>query len=230
MQGYKFILFDADETLFDFKACEREALRSALELSGICASDAMLTTYNSINDSFWKALERGEIDRKTLSLRRFEVFCECFELLVDPCILAENYLLRLSQTTFLIDGAEELLSALYGKVKMYIITNGIERVQKGRFALSSISRLFDGIFISEALGANKPEIAFFERVAESIDGFSKKDALVVGDSLSSDILGGNRFGIDTCLFLQNGDVSSEILPTYTVKRLSDVLPIALGGE
>lgn len=230
MGGYKFILFDADGTLFDFDRSEKEALCRALRLSGVEATEDMISSYNAINASLWKALERGEIERRALSVRRFEIFCDKFGLLIAPDQLAESYLSSLSQTAFLIDGAQSLLSSLLGKTKMYIITNGNERVQRGRFAISPISRFFEDIFISEAIGADKPSVAFFERVSAQIDGFLPELALVVGDSLSSDILGGNRFGVDTCWFAPTGACATEALPTYTVSELSQIIPIALGGE
>ena len=140
--------------------------------------------------------------------------------------MARDYADCLAERVYFIDGARELISALYGKVRMYIITNGIERVQRRRWELSGLESYFDGLFISEAIGVNKPDPRFFAYVAERIEGFEPDTALVVGDSLSSDIAGGAGYRIDTCWFAPAGDESA--LPTYTVRALDEVLPIALG--
>ena len=229
MSRYSVILFDADGTLFDFSACEREAFREALSMSGAVPSDEMVAAYKKINDDLWKSLERGEIEREVLVFRRFEIFAERYGLALDAMKMAEDYVRCLGEKTYLIEGARELLDSLYGKVRMYIITNGVERVQRRRYELSGFYRYFDGIFISEALGVNKPDPRFFEYVCEHIDLFSLKDALVVGDSLSSDISGGIGFGLDTCWYNPE-NISTSLAPTYTVSSLMSVLPIILGGE
>ena len=150
--------------------------------------------------------------------------------LILPLVISVFALILLSRkkdyTSVFIDGARELISALYGKVRMYIITNGIERVQRRRWELSGLESYFDGLFISEAIGVNKPDPRFFAYVAERIEGFEPDTALVVGDSLSSDIAGGAGYRIDTCWFAPDGEESA--LPTYTVRALDEVLPIALG--
>ena len=202
MKKYSVILFDADGTLFDFPKCEREAFRDALLRSGVDADEAMVSAYHKINDDLWKALERKEIERSELVFRRFEIFAERYGLSIDSKIMARDYADCLAEKVYFIDGARELISALYGKVRMYIITNGIERVQRSRWELSGLESYFDGLFISEAIG------------------------LVVGDSLSSDIAGGAGYQIDTCWFAPDGGESS--LPTYTVRALDEVFPIALG--
>lgn len=226
MEKYSVILFDADGTLFDFVRCEREALSEALLRSGISADEEMISVYHKINDDLWKALERKEIERAELTLRRFDILAERYGFELDSKIVARDYLDCLAGRAYLLDGASELISALHGRVRMYIVTNGIERVQRSRWALSGLDFYFDGIFISEALGVNKPDPRFFAQVAERVPYFERESALVVGDSLSSDIAGGAGYGIDTCWFSPDGEESS--LPTYTVSTLADVLPIALG--
>lgn len=226
MKKYSVILFDADGTLFDFPKCEREAFKEALLRSDIVADEEMVSAYHKINDDLWKALERKEIERGELVFRRFEIFAERYGLALDSKIMARDYADCLAERVYFIDGARELVSSLYGKVRMYIITNGIERVQRRRWELSGLESYFDGLFISEAIGVNKPDPRFFAYVAERIEGFEPDTALVVGDSLSSDIAGGAGYRIDTCWFAPNGEESA--LPTYTVRTLDEVLPIALG--
>lgn len=229
MRKYSVILFDIDDTLLDFPRSEREALCEALLMHGVALDDEMIATYHKINYELWRALERGEITREVLMTRRFEDFAKFYGFAIDSCRVADDYLDCLSKKVYFIDGARELLAALYGKVKMYIVTNGLERVQTGRYALSGFDKIFDGMFISQVVGANKPDPRFFEHVASHVEGFEKERALLVGDSLTSDIAGGINFGIDTCWYSPEGK-TTDLEPTYIVDRLDDVLEIALAKE
>ena len=230
MSRYKILLFDADRTLFDFDKAEHLALCEALWASHVKPTAEIVSAYTEINDSLWCALEKGQIEREALKTRRFELLAERFSLFCNVEALAKDYIDALSEKTCLIDGAEELLSALFGRVKMYIVTNGNARVQRRRYELSTISRFFEDIFISEEIGADKPSVAFFECVARRISDFSAEDALIIGDSLSSDIKGGINFGIDTCWFSPADKDCGDDVPTYTVRELSQIFDIALGGD
>lgn len=226
MQKYSVILFDIDDTLLDFPKSEREALIEALMLSGVELNDEMISTYQKINYELWKALERKEISRDELMTRRFSDFADAYDLDIDATKTANDYLSALGTKVFYIDGARELLAALYGKVRLYIVTNGLACVQNSRYKLTGFDKIFDGMFISQEVGANKPDVKFFEYVAEHIEGFDKARALIVGDSQSSDIAGGIAFGIDTCWYSPS-NAAPKYEPTYTVDSLEKVLPIAL---
>ena len=227
MKKYTIALFDADETLFDFSKSENAAFCEALASFGVEATEEMVNDYKKINENLWKKLERGEIARERLVYQRFEMFFEAYGISADAKEMAERYLSALASKTYLINGAKELISALDGKVKKYIVTNGVERVQRSRYANSELYGCFDGVFISEAIGVNKPDPRFFEYVAQHIDGFKKEETLIIGDSLSSDIQGGINFGIDTCWLAQKGG-ETTLSPTYTVKELDQIIPILLG--
>ena len=226
MQKYSVILFDIDDTLLDFPKSEREALCEALMLSGIELDDEMISTYQKINYELWKALERKEISRDELMTRRFKDFAGFYGFNINADKTAKDYLDALGTKIYFIDGARELLSSLYGKVKMYIVTNGMACVQNSRYKLAGLDKVFDGMFISEEVGANKPDARFFEYVSEHIEGFQKERTLIIGDSQTSDIAGGNAFGIDTCWYSPN-NAAAKYEPTYTVDSLKKVLPIAL---
>ena len=131
---------------------------------------------------------------------------------------------------YLLDGAQELLESLFGKVRMYIITNGAASVQRGRYDKTGIEKYFDGIFISEIVGVNKPDVRFFQSVADAIDSFNADDTLVVGDSLSSDIKGGNGFGLDTCWYNPERNTSYDIIPTYVAYSFDEVYRLILEGN
>lgn len=214
---YDVILLDADETLLDFSRSEREAVSDALRLFDITPTEELIEGYSRINHAIWKRLERGEITKDALRVERFREFCGQFSLTADPERMAEYYLERLSQKAYLLDRAEELCQRLAAKYRLYIITNGIAFVQRGRMARLPITGLFKEVFISEEIGAEKPERLFFERVFEKIPQFSAEKALVVGDSLTSDMRGGITAGLDTCWYNPKSlPVPEGMEITYTV--------------
>lgn len=197
---YTNVLFDADGTLFDFLRCEDEAVREVMETEGITPTDQKVKLYSEINDGLWKKLERGEIEKSVLTYRRFELLLEALGAEGDATAMAKNYMSALSARVYVFEGVEQMCQALFGKVKLYIVTNGIETVQKRRFAHCNIDRYFEDMFISGEVGYEKPSIEYFEHVQSHIEGFDKESALIVGDSLTSDMRGGINFGIDTCWY------------------------------
>ena len=215
---YDIILFDADGTLLDFIRAEDEALRESLLSMGISADDEMVRTYSSINDSLWKALERGEVTKDVLRYRRFERFFSHYGFELDAHVMASKYEDALSQNGYLLDGADALCERLYGKAKMYIVTNGIEAIQRGRYAICGLEKYFDDIFISGCVGHEKPDVRYFEHVERSIPDFCKERAVILGDSLTSDMMGGIAYGIDTCWYNPKGKSLPE---NMTLTRVSD---------
>lgn len=226
--AYRIALFDADNTLMDFTRSEHEALRVCLSARGMVADAETVGAYSRINDSHWKRLEQGLTTRDRLKIERFADFFAEIGYHGDPALMARDYVEALSAQRFLMNGALELIRNLYGRCRLYIITNGITTVQKSRFGGCPLSPYFDGVFISEEMGCAKPSSIFFQRVAAHIPDFSLRDALVIGDSLTSDIVGGINAGIDTCWYNPGGNVAPADMPiTYTVSALSDILPILL---
>ena len=203
---YETVLLDADDTLLDFHRSEREALSDMMIGMGIEPTEDRLLVYSQINKGLWKALERGEITKPRLVVCRFEMFMDYLGVPCDEAgarSMAEAYMNALSQKGYFLEGARELCQALHGKVRVYIVTNGVGFVQRGRQAISGLDRLVDGTFISEDVGHEKPSPLYFEYVASKIPNFSKDTTLIVGDSLSSDIGGGIGFGIDGLFIPKN---------------------------
>lgn len=229
MPRYRTILLDADNTLFDFNRCEHDALFDALRALGVSPTEEMAASYSAINDAYWKKLERGEVDKPTLKIRRFADFCALYCPQVEATRLAPLYVDRLTTKRFLIDGALALCETLSAHCRLYLITNGIESVQLGRLSASPLRPLFQDCFISGKIGYEKPHREYFEAVARAIPDFDPATTLVVGDSLSSDIKGGVAAGLDTCWYNPKGKEAPADLPvTYIVSRLADVIPVALG--
>ena len=197
----KDVLFDLDDTLFDFHADERVALERALSEVGVPFTDEVRGRYSVINEAQWKALERGEISREQVKKRRFELlFEELQKPLEQGMQVAESYPKYLAETFHYMPGAPELLELLYGNYRMFLVSNGNLSVQEGRLAKSGIGRYFEGIYISEVLGAEKPSKLFFDRAFSDVEDFDPAQAVIVGDSLTSDMQGGIAAGIHTIWF------------------------------
>lgn len=229
--AYSIVLFDADNTLLDFTRAEHDALCECLSIRGISTDADTVALYSAINDSHWKRLERGETTRTRLRVERFTEFFSAVGYSGDPVAMADDYVEALSRQSHLIDGALELIRALYGHCRLYIVTNGITSVQKSRFGRCALAPYFDRCFISEEMGFAKPDRRFFDLVASSVPNFIPEETIVIGDSLSSDIQGGINAGLDTCWYNPNGqNAPSHMNSTYTVSRLEDIQDIILNRK
>ena len=178
-------------------------------------------TFSKINSALWKQLEKGLITRDVIRIRRFEQFCEATCVSAEPKDMSELYVKLLGQSCFVYEGAEELCKKLSEKYELYIVTNGIGTVQQSRLAKSGLLPYFKDVFVSEKIGSQKPEKKFFDFVFENISEKDKSKVVIIGDSMSSDILGGINAGIDTCFFnpLGREEVYS---PTYAVKSFKEL--------
>lgn len=225
--SYTTLLFDADGTLFDYRRSSFGALRETLEYLGAPFSEEINETYQRINQSLWDELEQGKITREELRVRRFERFFLTQNIPVERADEADKFYMNvLGGGNYLLPGAEELIKSLFGKYKIYIITNGTSSVQRKRFNGSAICDFLDDIFISDEIGIQKPMKGYFDYVTEHIPEKELRNMLIIGDSLTSDIQGGNNAGIDTCWFNPSGkDNNSEAKPTYEIKKLTDLYEI-----
>ncbi len=223
----KTVFLDLDDTILDFQLAEHKAIRSALAEVGVEPTDEVVARYIEINRSCWAALERGELTREVVLTRRFELLFDELSLDISPTETQKIYAERLGSFHDFLPGGKELLDELYasGKYNLYLATNGIYKVQAPRIEASGISKYFKDIFISEKLGYNKPSREFFERCAEKIEGYNPKEAIIVGDSLSSDIQGGINAGILTCHFNPKSTPYTSIKPDYKINKLSELLPL-----
>lgn len=224
----KDILFDLDDTLFDFHADERAALEKTFASLELPLDDTVSARYSEINQAQWKALELGEITRAQVKLRRFQLLFEELGYETEQAALAAQiYHERLAEDFHFMEGAPELLEELNGKYRMFLVSNGNLPVQEGRLKKSGIGHYFSDIFISELLGAEKPSKRFFDLVFERIPDFIPENAVIVGDSLTSDIRGGINAGIRTIWFNPKGLPAVPDIPAdYEFQKLKD-LPVLL---
>ena len=223
---YRFLLFDADETILDFLRAEATALKLAFEDVGIAYKDEYLAVYSNINKNLWKRLEKKEITKPELLKTRFQEFFEAAALTGNTENIRKSYQMRLGEQGFLIKGAGEIVRDLSKKYDIYIITNGLKDTQMTRLGASGLMPYIKGVFISENIGAEKPAAEFFDAVERGICNFKKEEALVIGDSLSSDILGGNNAGIKTVWYNKNhAENNSAARPDYEIHELNELYDI-----
>ena len=217
------VLFDLDDTLFDFHKAEKIALTKTLVHFGIDPTEEILALYSTINAAHWKRLELGEISREEVKVGRYRELFKTIGVECDPVKATAYYESMLAIGHYFMPGAPELLEELYRKYRLYIVSNGTAKVQEGRIGSSGIAKYMDGIFISQILGANKPDKQFFDICFAEIPDFSLRETVIIGDSLSSDIKGGINAGITTVWFNPKGiENDNNIKPDYTIKELSEV--------
>lgn len=221
-QKYNIVLLDADETIFDFQLAEHNAFKSTIESVGVKYSDERLELYSRINLSYWKKLERGEIDRESLKRKRFEdFFKEIGTDGIDCSAINEVYLENLSNNSTLIPGAFEFVKKLHEFCRVIIITNGLIKAQEGRLDGSGLRPYVDSMYISEQIGFSKPDKQYFDYVfdKESITDLSK--VIVLGDSLTSDMLGGRNAGVDTCKYNRDKKIVESDLCDYQISSYDE---------
>jgi 2-haloacid dehalogenase len=223
---YKWLLFDADGTLFDYDKAEAAQLERTFRQMAGWFEPEYVQVYRQINQQIWQEFEAGRISQAVLRVKRFELLFAALKVEADPAAFSARYLKNLGEGTDLIEGAEETVKALHGQVGLLVITNGLKEVQTARLARSGIGGYFAHVVISEEVGAAKPDKGIFDAAFDKMHGPRKDEVLIVGDGLSSDIRGGHDYGIDTCWFNPGRKPRDLDLPIrYEIARLSDLLTI-----
>lgn len=226
MNHYQYLLFDADETLFDFQKAEHEAFHLTCDAGGVNFSEELYQVYSGINDALWKLLEKGGITLPALKLERYRQLLErlnCPEedIMEKAAEMRDFYVNFLGEQAFLLPDAVDVCRTLSKRYTLYIITNGISKIQRARLAKTPIRDFIKDIFISEEIGAAKPAAAYFDYVFSHIGDSDKSKYLVIGDSLSSDIRGAVDYGLDSCWVNRKG-MTTELPVTYTVNTLCEI--------
>lgn len=227
---YNILLFDADRTLYDFDASERAAFFKVMPRFGIKPNQEIYLSYKRFNDENWEALERGEFSKERILIRRFEQFLTSLGLKTDSAQrLNDEYLSALASESFVFEQSLPLLTELKRRNKrIFLITNGVKSVQEGRIALSPLKDFFEKVYISDVLGYEKPSPEFFAAVQADIEGFNKNQALVIGDSLTSDVKGANLCGLKCVWFNPNkSPLPSGYRADYIINSLSELYDIII---
>ncbi|WFA10175.1 YjjG family noncanonical pyrimidine nucleotidase [Tissierella sp. Yu-01] len=226
MNKYTTLLFDIDDTILDFKAGEQKALDALFTELNIKDKEKVIDDFKLINSGLWRDLENGLVTRDYVLNERFVILFKKYEKVVDGKVMEDRYRYYLNMQHEVISGAYDLLESLCKHYRLFIITNGVSETQHKRLNDAKLNKYFDGIFILEEIGFQKPMKEFFDAVVKRIPDFSLDSTLVIGDSLNADILGGANYNIDTCWFNPYiKENNTDIKPTYEIYKLSDLFKV-----
>ena len=216
----EFLLLDLDDTILDFHKAERLAIAKTFSDFGVEPTETVLHRYHLINRSCWERLETGEWTREQVLVNRFSLLFDEVGVEADATACARAYEKNLSIGHYFLPGALEAVQTLSGKYRLFLVSNGTASVQKGRMTSANLYPYFEKVFVSQEVGHNKPAREYFEKVFDQIPGFDPKKAIIVGDSLSSDILGGINAGIRTCwVNPDHAPGRADIQPDYEIEAL-----------
>ena len=223
---YPYLLFDADNTLFDFDQAERNAHLLLCRAHGLAFSEEGYQLYHKCNADLWRDFDRGLCTKEYLLVERFRRYLAITGERADPEALNRDHLRALGEGAMLLPGAEELCRVLSRDHRFYLLTNAVASAQKTRFANSAIAPYFQGVFISEEVGVGKPDPAYFDYVFHAVPGLARDNALVIGDSLTSDIQGANNAGLPCCWFNPKGQPRPQGLRIdYEIRALEELYAI-----
>ena len=195
---FEYLFLDLDDTILDFHKAEHLAIGKVMQHFGVEPTEERRARYSQINKWHWHQLELKKMTRDEVLEGRFAVFFEELGIQVDRYAVARLYEEYLSQGHWFLPGAEEAVEVLHKKYRLFLASNGTASVQKGRMTSANLYRFFEKVFVSQEIGHNKPSLAYFDAVAAQIPGYDPAKAIIVGDSLSSDIKGGINAGIANC--------------------------------
>ena len=229
-QRYDTVLFDADNTLFDFDAAEAQALDLTLEAYGYPVDGRSRGCYLAVNRDLWERFDRGEVKREWLVVERFAALQRSLGGHHDPAEMNAFYLSRLAGAGCLLPGAEALCRRLAPSCTLAIVTNGVASAQRGRFARSPLKALIPWLFISEEVGYQKPQRQFFDAVLSAMSPPPSARIVVVGDSLAADILGAVNAGLDSIWYNPHGQSDRpDIVPTFEARTFDQISDLILGS-
>ena len=217
------LFLDLDDTILDFCKAERIAVSKTFREFGLEPTEQLLTRYHQINKMCWEKLERKEWTREQVLVNRFQLVFDEMQVTCDPAEVALNYENNLCIGHYFLPGAEEAVMALSKKYRLFLASNGTAKVQAGRLTSANLYRFFEKVFVSQEIGANKPSIEYFQRAFAQIPDFDKEKTMMVGDSLTSDILGGNLAGIRTCWVNPSHAAGNPAIhPDYEIESIAQL--------
>jgi 2-haloacid dehalogenase len=228
---YDWLLFDLDNTILDFDQAMVFGFEKTINDFQIPFDENQFAIYQKINHGCWADLEKGIITQDELRTLRMKRFLNQIESTHDPIHFSETYHENLSAKIFWMDNAQSLIEAWSSQFKLALVTNGLKEIQRARLVKSDLEKHFHHVVISDEIGVAKPHAGFFDHVFDKINFPEKEKVMIIGDSLSSDIRGGNDYGIDTCWLNLNGKVAPEDnVPTFTIEKLEELQGIISSGS
>ena len=218
----EFLFLDLDDTILDFHKAERLALSKTIRDFGVEPTDEVLNRYHAINVWHWQQLELGKMTREEVLVKRFDALFAELGMEIDGAACAKCYERNLSIGHYFLPGAEEAVMALHKKYRLFLASNGTASVQKARMTSANLYRWFEKVFVSQEIGYNKPSKEYFDACFAQIPGFDPSKAVMVGDSLTSDIRGGIHAGMKTVWVNPNHLPCGDIQPDYEIAALSQL--------
>nr|MBQ8244076.1 YjjG family noncanonical pyrimidine nucleotidase [Oscillospiraceae bacterium] len=218
----EFLFLDLDDTILDFHKAERIALSKTIREYGLEPTEEILNLYHEINKWHWEQLELGKLTRAQVLVQRFAVLFEKLGMAVDAAACTARYGENLAIGHYFLPGAEEAVDRLSKKYRLFLASNGTAAVQKGRMTSANLYRFFEKVYVSQEIGHNKPSKAYFDACFAKIPDFDREKAMIVGDSLSSDIRGGINAGIKTVWVNPEHKPCGGIKPDHEIEALSQL--------
>jgi len=225
---YTTLLFDLDHTLFDFDASETAAFADTLARAGIVNPNGHRAAFGEINAALWVRVEGGELTPNQVGTMRFEQFVERLDIDADPQAMADDYVTGLGANGDLFPGARDLLEELAPHATLALVSNGIGAVARAKVARLELDGYFEAIVISGEVGTAKPDAGIFDIVFDQLGLPDKATALMIGDSLTSDIAGGVNYGIDTCWYAPVAPETASSEATYRVDTFERIPSVVAG--
>lgn len=228
MGKYTTILWDLDQTILDFDKSMDYALRTSFEKLGLTITDEIVARYAAINDSYWKRLELGEVTKEEVLIGRFRtLFDELKITQYQAEDIAGIYQDQLGSVAFFLENADKVVIRLKAEgYRQYVLTNGVNRTQAHKMKISGLDQLMDGVFVSEVIGYPKPMKEYYDACFVQLEGISREECLIIGDSLTSDIRGANNAGIAACWYNPHRiENKLGVTADYEIKHLEEIYNI-----
>ena len=217
------VLLDIDNTLIDFNECARHSIIKIFNDFNLPYCNNIFETFIRENIKIWKRLENGEITKTYLRANRWNIILEKLNIVFDGSLIEELFEKSIAESAYEVQGAKELLEYLSKKHQLCVVSNGFRAVQENRLNISGFRKYFNKMFFSEDIGISKPQKEFFDYCFNSLNNPPKEDVILIGDSLSADILGGINYNIKTIWFNKNNETCPDnIKPTYIVRALTEI--------
>lgn len=223
---YKIIIIDLDNTLIDFDHMELESLKESLSEMSIVYSEEMIKDYIKINHILWERLELGDYTKDEILTLRFEKLFKKYHIEASSATMNSIYLSNMKNHVMMMPGATELLEYVKGKATIICMTNGVQSAQHAKMTKANLYEYFDHVIVSDVVGIHKPDRGIFDHMMTLVDSCHNDEIVIIGDSLTSDIKGGNNFGIKTVWYNPNEkENQTSVKVDYEIKHLNELMLI-----